>query len=224
VIDEVISCSETSQKEIRRMFPSKEIPVVHNGVDLSRFRPGLADTYRHGSPQFLFVGNLYSHKRVDELVRGLKLMLASYPTAHLSIVGNGDAYNKLLAVVRQLGMAKFVTFAGSVPHEEMPLFYAASDVYLSASARESYPLPVLESWACGKPAVLSSIPAHQEMLAQCGAGSVYSVGDAKDLSDKAIRVYESRGEFESLALKYARAHGWESIATRIAQIYSLLSR
>ncbi|MCK5608779.1 glycosyltransferase [Candidatus Pacearchaeota archaeon] len=52
--------------------------------------------------------------------------------------------------------------------EELGQIYSASDVYLSTSCSEGFNMPVMESIACGTPAIVSKYSAHIELVAQHG--------------------------------------------------------
>jgi glycosyltransferase involved in cell wall biosynthesis len=215
-----IACSKSGKREILRLLDHCPAFMIHNGVDTRIFRLGLEAKERRGEPQLLFVGNLYRHKRVDELLDGLKQVLQTYPGAHLCIVGQGALRSDLERKADKLGVSAHVRFAGFVPMNLMPYFYSSADVYLSASRYESYPLPLLEAWAVGKPVVVTAISAHVEMLGECGAGCVYEPGNLENLAERVTDVFERRRELQTKALSYAESHSWSAMAGRIAGVYS----
>lgn len=218
--DAVITVSETGYDELKRLLDPNKMHVIYNGVDTMLFRPGVEGLFRKGTPQCLFVGNLYDHKKVDELILALKKLIKKYPRAHLQIVGKGAAGAKLKNLTSRLNVQDSVSFVGVVPHNNLTPYYASCDVYVTASRCEQFPLPLLEAWACGKPVVASSIRSHEELLSASKAGKIYKVGDVQDLCATIAAVYEHKDEFKCNALQFAKEHDWSVVADRITRIYT----
>lgn len=218
--DAVIAVSETGRAELKQYFSMGKIHVIHNGVDTNLFKPRLDERFRRGTPQYLFVGNLYEYKRVKELIFALKELVKVHPKAHLQIVGGGHAYAKLEKLVSRLNLQDHVSFAGFIPHSELPYYYSSCDVYVTASRCELFSLPLLEAWACGKPVVTSSIPVHAELLFKSRAGRLYETGNIRDLCAMMIAVYEQKEKFQNNALHFARENNWSVVADRISRIYT----
>jgi len=218
--DAVIAVSDTGRDELERYFSLNKVHVIYNGVNTNLFKPGLEERFRKGTPQCLFVGNLYDYKKVDELILALKRLIKKYPLAHLQIVGEGAAQAKLKNLASRLNIQDNVSFVGVVPHNNLTPYYASCDVYVTASRCEQFPLPLLEAWACGKPVVASSIRSHEELLSVSKAGKIYKVGDVQDLCATITAVYEHKDEFKCNALQFAKEHDWSVVADRITGIYT----
>lgn len=218
--DAVIAVSEAGRDEYEQYFNLNKVHVIYNGVDTNLFKPELEERFRKGTPQFLFVGNLYEHKKVDELVFAMESIVKTYANAHLQIVGGGSAYTKLRKLACQLNIQDHVSFCGFVSHNELPYYYSSCDVYVTASRCEQFPLPLLEAWACGKPVVASSIRSHEELLSASKAGKIYKVGDVKNLCATIAAVYEHKDEFKCNALQFAKEHDWSVVADRITRVYT----
>jgi len=221
--DAVISVSESGARELNRYFGLNDVDVIYNGVDTERFKLGLEEKYRKGSPQFLFVGNLYAHKNVEELILAMKEVVKEYPKTHLQIVGMGSAYTILENHIRDLHLHDHVTLVGRVSDFDLPYYYASCDMYVTASRYEVCPVPLLEAMACGKPIVASSIPPHVELLTKSKAGITYCKGDIEDLCKKMVKTYEETDKFRSNALNFAKEHDWSKVADRILRIYTQLT-
>jgi glycosyltransferase involved in cell wall biosynthesis len=216
----VIAVSESGSEELKRYFDLNNVHVIYNGVDTNLFKPMLEERFRKGTPQCLFVGNLYDYKKVDELILALKRLIKKYPKAHMQIVGKGAADAKLKNLASRLNVQDNVSFVGVVPHNNLTPYYASCDVYVTASRCEQFPLPLLEAWACGKPVVASSIRSHEELLSASKAGKIYKVGDVQDLYGTITAVYEHKDEFKCNALQFAKEHDWAIVADQIMRIYA----
>jgi glycosyltransferase involved in cell wall biosynthesis len=221
--DAVIAVSESGAIELKRYFNFNNVHVVYNGVDTKRFKLGLDEKFRKGRPQFLFVGNLYEHKMVEELILALKELVKAYSKSHLQIVGEGRTYKRLRRFIAELKLEDNVELVGRVHDCELPYYYASCDVYVTASRWELFGLPLLEAMACGKPIVASAIPPHTELLTKANAGVTYTIRNSDDLWQKMIRVYEEADRYNDNAVAFAKAHNWSIVTERILDIYKQLA-
>lgn len=220
--DAVIAVSEAGRDELEQYFDPNKVHVIYNGVDTNLFRTELEERFRKGTPQFLFVGNLYAHKMVAELVLAFKKLVKIYPKAHLEIVGEGYTYGKLGSLVAELDLSNRVTLVGRVHDFDLPNHYASCDVYVTASRYEVCPLPLLEAMACGKPIVASSIIPHLDLLTKSKAGTIYHKGDVEELCRKMIKTYEESDWYRNNALRFAKEHDWSVVADKVLKIYANL--
>ena len=103
----------------------------------------------------LSVGRLRYYKGLDDLIRALP----GIPHARSIIAGSGPMEAEWKELARSVGVADRVTFAGEVPDEELPLYYAAADVFvLPANARaEAFGTVIVEALAAGKPVISTEV-------------------------------------------------------------------
>jgi L-malate glycosyltransferase len=109
----------------------------------------LADQKADGGADLLFVGKVSPHKGQHDLVKALAAYRRLYdPKARLHLVGGAISDEYQLAVERfaqELDLLDAVEIAGSVTHEELIAYYAASDVFVCLSNHEGFCVPLLES-------------------------------------------------------------------------------
>jgi len=109
----------------------------------------LAEQKAVGGTDLLFVGKVSPHKGQDDLIKTLAAYRRLYdPDARLHVVGGAISEEYREALVRfadELGLAGAVNLAGSVSHEELIAYYAASDVFVCLSNHEGFCVPLLES-------------------------------------------------------------------------------
>ena len=140
--------------------------IVTFGADLERFSPTLdgrpirARYGLDGAKVVLTVGRLIERKGHDMVIRALgRIPKAAGPVRYL-ICGSGPEEARLRRLARDTGCQNQVVFAGQVPDDDLPLLYAACDVFAMPSralARrdgvEGFGIVFLEAGACGKPVV-----------------------------------------------------------------------
>lgn len=168
-----------------------DVAEVPNGVDTDRFRPGLDGTavrQQYGIPEgakvILFVGALdraHHFKGVPYLLRALERLRRT--DAVLLLAGDGDLRPALAQLAGDLGVADRVCFAGGVPHDRLPLYYAAAEVtVLPSFPPESFGLVLIEAMACGRPVVAHNIPGVRSVVSDGTDGLLAQPGDVDDLA------------------------------------------
>ena len=118
-------------------------------------------------------------------------MKSDFPEAKLVIVGKvafDDYYQKIKEMCDSS-----VIFTGYIPDEELPYYYAACDVYATASLWEGFDLPAVEAQACGKPVVAFDIGSHSEVINPKN-GRLVPPNDTKALANAIIEYLSKSGQ------------------------------
>jgi L-malate glycosyltransferase len=109
----------------------------------------LARQKSEGGADLLFVGKVSPHKGQHDLIKALATYRRLYdPEARLHLVGGAISDEYRLAIERfaqELDLLEAVDIAGSVTHEELIAYYAASDVFVCLSNHEGFCVPLLEA-------------------------------------------------------------------------------
>jgi glycosyltransferase involved in cell wall biosynthesis len=140
--------------------------VIPHGVDLRRFKPGLASPFRalHGIPAEAFVvisvgAVSRTHKRMDHVVREV----AAVPGAWLVIVGQAAADSDDVRSLAQQLMPGRAIFT-RLPNNELPLAYAAADAFVLGSLFETFGIVYVEAMAMGLPVICSNHPNQRDVV------------------------------------------------------------
>jgi len=143
--------------------------MIPHGVDTQRFRPGLPSDFRarHGIPADAFVmisvGTVcYHHKRMDHVIREV----AAVPGAWLVIVGQENQDTPAIQALGRELMGDRIVFT-KLPHDELPLAYAAADAFVLGSLFETFGIVYIEAMAMGLP-VFSTHHVNQQSIVQEG--------------------------------------------------------
>ena len=76
-------------------------------------------------------------------------------------------------------------FTGFVPDEELPYYYGACDLYVTASLWEGFDMPAVEAQLCGKKVVAFDIGSHPEVVKK---GKLVREGDVKGFAEAVVKV------------------------------------
>ena len=142
----------------QRIEATYETPatVITLGIDRRRLDRARSEE-RPSPPRVVTVNYLHPRKRVDLIIEAAAAYKASRGDAadqpRWVIVGDGPERASLEALSRELGVDDQVEFAGFVPDDDLPKYYAAASCYVHAGLEESFGLSVVEAAYCGCPVV-----------------------------------------------------------------------
>ncbi|MBI4635693.1 MAG: glycosyltransferase family 4 protein [Candidatus Rokubacteria bacterium] len=225
----VVAVSGATAADLRRYYPDlseARVTVVHNGLDwksLGAAPPsgaGVAD-----GPYLLAVGNLLPHKNLERLIDAFA-RLPGPSRLTLTIVGRKDRrfYPRLRAHAEAAGVGTRVRFAGYVGAPALAGLYRGARALVHPSLSEGFGLPPLEAMACATPALVSRIPALEEV---CGDAALYfDPEDPAALTAALASVLEDGHLRERLARAgpvQAKQYTWERTAGALLDLFEGLA-
>ena len=159
------------------------VSVVPSPVDLRRYQDLNTKRIRgeYGLDPYellLYMGRVAKEKGLDFLIRAFAKVAAERPQARLLLVGDGPYRRALENLVQRLGLSNQVIFTGSVPHEEIPDYASAADLFVFSSVTDTQGLVLVEAMAAGVPVVAVEAPGPIDVLAEGGGVLVPTKEDA----------------------------------------------
>ena len=217
-----------------------KIEVVHNSVDQTKFNPSIRVEEirrRYNIPKdnvvLLCVAALTPRKRQDLLIDCMKIVVKKKQNIRLLLVGGtgktiAQYKETLVNKVRNAGLDEHIFFCGYVSDEELPKYYAASDIYVSASSWESFGLPFIEAMACGKPVIGFDRTAVSELIINGYNGYKVEYPNANEMVAKIFHLADDFEERKMLGIsgrKFAEKNFNAKInIEKLIKSYSLLCR
>jgi glycosyltransferase involved in cell wall biosynthesis len=153
------------------------------GIDLRRFRPTAKDDQllrqlRCGANDaiILFVANLHREKGVIDLLYAFRRpvgRLGKEVKLKLLLAGKGREDARILESIRRLQLDDYAQLIGSFPYSSMPQLHNIADIFVLPSIptpkwQEQFGYVLVESMACGKPAISTLNGAIPEVVADAG--------------------------------------------------------
>ena len=221
--DAVVSVSQAlADKAIALGADASRVHVLYNGVNHALFAPGLRSEARARlnlattTPLLLYVGNLKASKGCLDLLEAFPALLARYPGARLTYVGNGPDRDALRARILALGYEEHIQLAGATAHDTLGDWFRAADLLCLPSHNEGVPNVVLEAMACGTPVVATRVGGIPEVVPDY-AGILVPPRDRIALSRALIEASERRWDSQRIAL-HAGGFRWEDNVDRLERI------
>ncbi|MDD4879448.1 MAG: glycosyltransferase family 4 protein [Candidatus Omnitrophica bacterium] len=208
----------------------KKIRVIHNGLDLSRFKhvytaqEKLEIRKRYGlkeSPVIGIIARLSEEKGHLILLAAFKGLLDDIRDAQLLIVGGGRIENKIRARVSELGIKGNVCFVGNTldTHDLLSVM----DVFARPSTSEGFGLTIVEAMLMGVPVISSNVGDFKTMNEDTGIGVLVDPLDSRDLKEAIKKILTDREfamKISAAAKKYAESHfSAERMARQVEKVY-----
>lgn len=185
----LVDCLSAAKAANEICCPSLPVLVLPWGVDLDSFRPGrTSDAMRVreqlGWSDATVVVTARSHEPrygVVVAVEGFLRAVEVVPSLRLLVIGDGTVRPQVERLVAAAGAMDHVHFVGRQPPDLLPTWFAASDIYLSASRVDGSSVTLLEAMASGLPSVVSDIPGNLEWIDR-ESGRPFRDGDSGSLA------------------------------------------
>src|SRR2546427_1106695 len=113
--------------------------IIPNGVDTTFFRPNGGSRRPTdaitGDPRLLFLGRIEPRNGLGTLLDAMPRIVARFPDAVLTVVGDGPWRGYYMRRARELGPS--VRFVGQV-FDDRPAYYGSADLYLCPTTIASF--------------------------------------------------------------------------------------
>lgn len=224
--DAIISVSEYSANSlIKNNIQKNKIHVIPNGVDISKFHPGLdakeLTTKFNGMNILLYVGPITPRKGLSYLIEALPKVLTKHENTLLVIVGSGDI-DGLRKLAEEYNVLDHVIFEGFVPEEKLPIYYNACDIFVFPSLQEGFGMVLIEAMACGKTVVASNTTAIPEVVGD--AGILVETKNPEIFASSVINLLDDlnkRKQLEEKAFdRVQKNFTWNAVVDKLLGIYS----
>ncbi len=196
-------CQAVADEAMKFGFSKERIVLFPWGVDLNRFAPGDVGELRQrlGWEDCFVLLSLRSWEPiygVDHLVRSFAAAAQEIPNLRLLLLGGGSQAAMLRKILIEAGVMERVHFGGQVKQDDLPLYYRASDLYVSASHSDGSSVSLLEAMACGLPVLISDIPGNREWMEQGAQGWQFPDGDECALQTGILQAYRQSARFKQM--------------------------
>jgi glycosyltransferase involved in cell wall biosynthesis len=226
-------CQTTKNIAVGYGMPESRTTVFPWGVDLKLFNPESSGLMRRqvGYEEDLLIVHTRSWEPrygVDIALKAFWQALQSESKLRLFMLGGGSQENLVKQFVEAKGLSGSVHFCGYQQNEALVGYYQAADVYLSASHIDGSSVALMESMACGCPALVSDIPANLEWINDGVEGWVFKDNDSDNLAKKIIHISQNRDEKFSCG-KQARVKAesnadWQKNFAKLLDTYDHMKR
>lgn len=210
----------------------KKVKVLHNGVDLDKFRPRAKKREemrrKLGIPQnaivVLTVRRLVYKNGVDTLIEGANIAIKKNSHIVFLAVGKGPDSDSVKLRIAQLGIEDNFKLAGFVSDADLPSYYNAADLFvLPSKSGEGLPLVALEAMACALPVIATDVGGIREVLKE-DYGKLVPPNQPELLAEAVLDFAAQDFSQRKLELRamVEEKFSWDTNVERLIEIYEEL--
>ena len=232
--DRVIANSEFTRDELIKMDVNPaRITLIYPGVDVERFRPGLAYADLRKSvgaaddaKLILSVGRLSRRKGFDQVIHALAALVRAGLNVQYALIGIGEDRDYLLNLALENGVAERVHLLGHVSADDLPRWYNACDVFAMPNREisgdtEGFGMVFIEAAACGKPVVAGRAGGTGAAVVDGDTGLRVNGDMVEDVTCGLQRILNDHGFAARLGhaglARVTREFSWEQVAQKTSQ-------
>jgi glycosyltransferase involved in cell wall biosynthesis len=207
MLDGIVCVSRNQMPYLSPLVPYGRCVFIPHGVDTDFFYPEEARS-SHAAPLLLAVG---THRRdFNTLFRAVKIIKARRPHVRFRIIGNVQS-------VASIPRDDAIETVSNVSDEVLRASYREASLLFLPLEQASANNALLESMACGLPAVITDLPAVRDYTSE-DAAILCPFGDASAHAEAALALLDDssrRIEMGRAAYALAGAYAWPKVRQEV---------
>ncbi len=208
----VANAAAVKEQLLEAGLRSDKVVVIHNGIDLGRFRQNGNATEAlqrlnlaslSGHPIITMVANFeYRIKDHPMLLRAAQRVKPEFPEALFVMAGEGDLRAETQQLAEQLGLKDSCFFIGRCA--SVPDLLAASEICVLSSQAEGFSNSILEYMAAGRAVVATDVGGASEAIVEGETGHLIKAGDDRTMAERIISLLRDPNRSRTMGLNGRR--------------------
>jgi glycosyltransferase involved in cell wall biosynthesis len=232
----ILFLSEYTRQRFINYFPFKKprMRIIPGGTDIKKFCPsgnvneinktrkkiGIPKEYKF----LLTVRRLEARMGLGNLITAIAELVYKNPKLKfkLVIVGKGSLNDKLRSQSTLSGLDDYIYFAGFVPDDLLPEYYAAADLFIMPTTFiEGFGIATVEALSTGLPVFGTPVGGTTEILQSIDKNLLFRDADAKSMAEKIEWFLKNPDPILSLKSKCRKEvlnkYSWDLITDRVEE-------
>jgi glycosyltransferase involved in cell wall biosynthesis len=193
----VVTCTDYNRRYLKTLSGSVSRPIycVYHGIDTELFSQNRIHSAKVKTPyQILTVARLIAKKGLPTVFQALKILKDKGIAFQHTLIGDGDDRQKVLSVIKDLGLDAHIRWLGTQPHEVVREHYQRAHLFVLGCEvapngdRDGIPNVLCESMAMGVPVVATNISAIPELVDNEETGLLVDPGQPQQLAEAMRRA------------------------------------
>lgn len=183
----------------------EQFKVVYSGMELDRFLDAKPEEKLRadlnipaGRKVVGAVARLFPRKGYEDFFPVAAKIVEKRSDTHFLILGDGPSRADYENLVKSLGIAGHVSFAGLVPPDEVARYIALTDAVAHFSLKEGLPRVAVQALAEEKPVVAYPLDGTPEVVIDGQTGFLTQPGDHAAAAEALLRILSDDGEARRL--------------------------
>lgn len=211
----VTNVSSSIGKILQRLFPIKELKVIHNVVDTKIFQSNFSSK---GKFTYIHVSSLTDQKNIFGILRVFKRMASIRTDWKFLIVGPHTKTIRDFVENEQLN--HLILLVGEVPYIDVANYMKQSHAMVLFSKHENFPCVVVEALCCGVPVIASDVAGINEAVNHSNGILVESENE-EELLQALLKIRQDYNSYDSssIATDATTRFGYPAISKQFDELY-----
>lgn len=161
---------------------------------------------------------------VSTLLEAFEILLQRLPGLRLLLIGDGPLREEIFAQIDERKLNDKIHCAGRIGEEDLPLWYGAADLYVSAALTDGTSVSLLEAMASGLPVIAHRDHGNIEWVVEDENGWLIDCRQPEEISEaifKAVRERPFAAIRTANRLKARQRADWGLNSQNISRAYAL---
>lgn len=212
--------SQDLGRAIQKLNIKTPVIKLANVVYVEHFTPQLQKEKNEITKMIHISTLLNVHKNIDLLIDSFSEVLNMKHKVELHIISDGD-FKQYKRKINQLGIAKNIIFHGELKAEEIAPILREADFFVLSSNFENLPCVLIESVACGVPAISTNVGGVNEIINETN-GILVEPRNKKQMTDAMVKMINSHHIYNKTKMHKSAVslYSYEAIGKQLSEIYS----
>jgi glycosyltransferase involved in cell wall biosynthesis len=193
----VITCTEYNCRHLLELANGHKTPIhrIYHGIDVELFTHNAELPRNPVQPyRILTIARLTAKKGLPTIYKALKLLRDRQVAFWHTHIGGGEEREKILSLIKELGLASVTQLLGTRPHAVVLEHYKNADLFVLGCEvapdgdRDGIPNVLMESMAMGVPVVATNISGIPELVENEKTGLLVPPADPDKLAGAMLRL------------------------------------
>jgi glycosyltransferase involved in cell wall biosynthesis len=196
----VVTCTEYNKRFLKKISAGAVTPIhrMYHGIDIDFFSQDILGRNNEKVPtppyRILTIARMTAKKGLPTVYRALKILCDAGIYFRHTLIGEGEERERILSLIKELGLDSFTQLTGTQPHEMVLEHYRSADVFVLGCEvapngdRDGIPNVLIESMAVGVPVVATNISAIPELVAEGETGLLVPPAQPEKMARALIRL------------------------------------
>ena len=192
----VVTCTEFNRRHLSKLAGNGNLSLyrMYHGIDLDLFSGGKARRNPTTPYHFVTVARLVPKKGLPTVYRALKRLQHKGVDFQHTLIGDGEDRDKLLTLIRDLGLSGSCRWVGTLSHERVLDYYRRSDLFAlgceqaANGDQDGIPNVFVECLAMGLPVVGTRLSAIPELIEDGKTGLLVSPGSDAEMARAMLHI------------------------------------
>lgn len=221
--DHIIAISKTTKSDLLQYTDVKaeQISVIYHGIDIDT--EPVFSTVDIPENYLLYVGDRSGYKNFHFFAGAFAEVNKRHPDLKLILTGGGPMGVADIEFLKRLKIESAVTHI-QVTDEELNFLYRNAMIFVYPSLYEGFGLPILESFKCGCPVLLSDTECFREIASN--AAMYFNPSEVDDLIHKLevlVQGESLRASYKKLGYDRVKYFPINDCIEKTLQLYKLLA-